>query len=156
MWTRELLDVRSNYYFHWLSVCGCDINDSRQKEESFEMPRTSSLLPRRFFASVHLNSQGNSRPPCLWNKLHITDVADLWREGMGHNCDHVLVSGEYLKRKNVFMSSNPVVQKMYLPANPKLRKYLLNLSLPRLTNFEFPLQPHQKYYITHRKELGFS
>ena len=32
----------------------------------------------------------------------------------------------------------------------------LTLSLPRVINFKFPLQPHQKYYITHYGELGFS
>ena len=29
-------------------------------------------------------------------------------------------------------------------------------SLPRVVNFEFVLQPHQKYYITQNEELGFS
>ena len=31
----------------------------------------------------------------------------------------------------------------------------LTLSLLRVINFKFPLQPHQKYYITHYVELGF-
>ena len=30
------------------------------------------------------------------------------------------------------------------------------LSLPRVINFKFPLQPHQKYDITQYEELGFS
>ena len=34
--------------------------------------------------------------------------------------------------------------------------FCLSLSLPRVINFEFPLQPHQKYYITQYGELGFS
>ena len=32
----------------------------------------------------------------------------------------------------------------------------LTLSLPRVNNFKFPLQPHQKYHITQYEELGFS
>ena len=32
----------------------------------------------------------------------------------------------------------------------------LTLSLPRVINFKFPLQPHQKYYITQYEELDFS
>ena len=32
----------------------------------------------------------------------------------------------------------------------------LTLSLPRVINVKFPLQPHQKYYITQYEELGFS
>ena len=32
----------------------------------------------------------------------------------------------------------------------------LTLSLPRVINIKFPLQPHQKYYITWHKELGLS
>ena len=32
----------------------------------------------------------------------------------------------------------------------------LTLSLPRVINFEFPQQPHQKYYITQYEDLGFS
>ena len=32
----------------------------------------------------------------------------------------------------------------------------LTLSLPRVIYFKFLLQPHQKYYITHYEELGFS
>ena len=32
----------------------------------------------------------------------------------------------------------------------------LTLSLPRVINFKFPLQPHQKYNITQYGELGFS
>ena len=33
---------------------------------------------------------------------------------------------------------------------------ILTSSLPRVINFKFPLQPHQKYYITQYEELGFS
>ena len=33
---------------------------------------------------------------------------------------------------------------------------LLTLSLPRVTNFKFLLQPHQKYNITQKGELGYS
>ena len=32
----------------------------------------------------------------------------------------------------------------------------LTLSLSRVINFKFPLQPHQKDYITQYEELGFS
>ena len=32
----------------------------------------------------------------------------------------------------------------------------LTLSLPRVINFKFLLQPHQKYFITEYEELGFS
>ena len=32
----------------------------------------------------------------------------------------------------------------------------LTLSLPRVINIKFPLQPHQKYYMTQYEELGFS
>ena len=32
----------------------------------------------------------------------------------------------------------------------------LTLSLPRVINFKFPLQPHQKYYTTQYEELRFS
>ena len=32
----------------------------------------------------------------------------------------------------------------------------LTLSFPRVINFKFPLQPHQKYYITQYEELGVS
>ena len=32
----------------------------------------------------------------------------------------------------------------------------LALSLPRVINFKFPLQPHQNYYTTQYEELGFS
>ena len=32
----------------------------------------------------------------------------------------------------------------------------LTLSLPRVINSKFPLQPHQKYYITQCEELDFS
>ena len=31
----------------------------------------------------------------------------------------------------------------------------LTLSLSRVINVKFPLQPHQKYYITQYEELGF-
>ena len=37
-----------------------------------------------------------------------------------------------------------------------LWKIFLTLSLPRVINFKFPLQPHQKYNITQYGELGFS
>ena len=33
---------------------------------------------------------------------------------------------------------------------------LLTLSCPRVINFKFLLQPHQKYYITQYEEVGFS
>ena len=33
---------------------------------------------------------------------------------------------------------------------------VLTLSLPRVINVKFPLQLHQKYYITQYGELGFS
>ena len=33
---------------------------------------------------------------------------------------------------------------------------LLTLSLPRVINLKFPLQPHQKYYTAQYEELGFS
>ena len=33
---------------------------------------------------------------------------------------------------------------------------MLTLSLQRVINFKFPLQSHQKYYITQYEELGFS
>ena len=33
---------------------------------------------------------------------------------------------------------------------------VLTFSLPRVINFRFLLQPHQKYYITKYEELGFS
>ena len=33
---------------------------------------------------------------------------------------------------------------------------ILTLSLPRVINFKFPLQPHQKYYTRQYEELGFS
>ena len=33
---------------------------------------------------------------------------------------------------------------------------MFTLVLPRVINFEFPLQPHQTYYITQYEELGFS
>ena len=32
----------------------------------------------------------------------------------------------------------------------------LSLLPPRVINLKFPLQPHQKYYITQYEELGFS
>ena len=32
----------------------------------------------------------------------------------------------------------------------------LSLSFPTVANIKFPLQPHQKYYITKYEELGFS
>ena len=32
----------------------------------------------------------------------------------------------------------------------------LTLSLPRVINLKFPLQPHQKYYITQYGEFDFS
>ena len=35
-------------------------------------------------------------------------------------------------------------------------KGVLTLSLPRVINIKFLLQPHQKYYITLYEELGFS
>ena len=34
--------------------------------------------------------------------------------------------------------------------------YMVILSLPRVVNFKFALQPHQKYYITQYEELGFT
>ena len=34
--------------------------------------------------------------------------------------------------------------------------YHLTLSLPRVINLKFPLQPHQKYYTAQYEELGFS
>ena len=37
-----------------------------------------------------------------------------------------------------------------------LNTLLLTLSLPRVINFKFLLQPHQEYYITQCKEFGFS
>ena len=40
------------------------------------------------------------------------------------------------------------------PAKPS--NVRLTLSLPRVINFKFPLQPRQKYYITQYEELGFS
>ena len=39
---------------------------------------------------------------------------------------------------------------------PAQVKVFLSLSLPRVINFEFPLQRHQKYHITQYGELGFS
>ena len=36
------------------------------------------------------------------------------------------------------------------------RSKKLPLSLPRVINVKFPLQPHQQYYITQYEELGFS
>ena len=39
---------------------------------------------------------------------------------------------------------------------PSLSHTGLGLSLPVVINFKFPLQPHQKYYITQYEELGFS
>ena len=32
----------------------------------------------------------------------------------------------------------------------------LTLSLPRVIKFKFPLQPHQKHFITQYEKLGFS
>ena len=51
---------------------------------------------------------------------------------------------------------SPVVQ-----ASPVMRSYEKfvrpeTFSLLRVTNFNFPLQPQQKYYITQYEELGFS
>ena len=37
-----------------------------------------------------------------------------------------------------------------------LKQWMLTLSVPRVINLKFPLQPHQKYYITQYEELGFS
>ena len=37
-----------------------------------------------------------------------------------------------------------------------IKRILLTLPLPRVINLKFPLQPHQKYYITQYGELGFS
>ena len=37
-----------------------------------------------------------------------------------------------------------------------LNNFYLSLSLPGVINVKFPLQPHQKYYITPYEELGFS
>ena len=34
--------------------------------------------------------------------------------------------------------------------------HMLTLSLPRVINVKFPLQPHQKYYITQHEELGIT
>ena len=34
--------------------------------------------------------------------------------------------------------------------------FLFTLSLLRVINFKFPLQPHRKYYITQYEELCFS
>ena len=36
------------------------------------------------------------------------------------------------------------------------RGFLLTLSLPRVINVKFLLQPHQKYYTTQYEELGCS
>ena len=37
-----------------------------------------------------------------------------------------------------------------------LAYHALALSLPRVINIKFPMQPNQNYYITHYDELGFS
>ena len=39
---------------------------------------------------------------------------------------------------------------------PAWLEAILTLSLPRMINFKFPLQLHQKYYTTQREELGVS
>ena len=38
----------------------------------------------------------------------------------------------------------------------ELRSERVTLSLPGVINFKFPLQPHQKYYVTQYEELGCS
>ena len=40
--------------------------------------------------------------------------------------------------------------------NNQFRDLPSTLSLPRVINLKFPLQPHQKYYNTQYEELGFS
>ena len=40
------------------------------------------------------------------------------------------------------------VRNMYRKVPNKWYQRVLTLSLPRVINFKFPLQPHQKYYIT--------
>ena len=45
--------------------------------------------------------------------------------------------------------------KGYRVSNASFWQFTLTLSLPRVINLQFPLQPLQKYYITQYGELGF-
>ena len=45
---------------------------------------------------------------------------------------------------------------LLVPRVAVVAPFCLTLSLPRVINFQFPLQPHQKYYTTQYGELGFS
>ena len=61
-------------------------------------------------------------------------------------------------RLGLNVPGNAVAQKQrFIPNSVKhMTTYFLTLSLPRVINFKFLLQPHQKYYITQYEELGFS
>ena len=64
--------------------------------------------PRRvgsFFASVHLDPQVYAAVPRDHHKPDVTGVADLWREGMGHNCVEIFVSGEHLEVRKYHKAS---------------------------------------------------
>ena len=58
--------------------------------------------------------------------------------------------GSTLTRVTVFLEKRPAL------SMPQLIPVDLTLLLPRMINFKFPLQPHQKYYITRYEEPGFS
>ena len=54
-------------------------------------------------------------------------------------------------------SHPPIHSSVHVPINSStyFSVYLLTLSLPRVINFKFPLQLHQKYNITQYEELDF-
>ena len=50
----------------------------------------------------------------------------------------------------------PLRLTLSLPSSKRPFSQPLTLSLPRMINFKFPLQPYEKYYITQYEELGYS
>ena len=82
------------------------------------------------------------------------------------NCLHVLLIGQPdLREEHSQQTTSGNIKNTRDQINGKIISIektmdlvirLFTLSLPRVINFKFPLQPHQKYYSTQYEELGFS
>ena len=98
-----------------------------------------------------MNSKGSGSIQCSRN------IHSLFSDDAGQNM--VLPQATDLLR---FAAANDAVLHFLLLSISQLLylswrtfRICLTLSLPRVINFKFPLQPHQEYYITQYEELGF-
>ena len=78
--------------------------------------------------------------------------------GVG-NCDHEPANAALATKHFIFVANGrpAFLQKCGCSVfTVSLMSGALTLSLPRVINFKFPLQPHQKYCTTQYEERGFS